>query len=177
MSIPGWNVDGAHAGGVSESRRPGRPGRRRGLVGGRVVALALLALVGAVGVGCDDGVSDDTIEFVSLVEVRELRTAAKENPASLALLDSRSPSRFAAERITGARNVTLAQMPSNAAVDARIAAADTVVVYGEDPGDVTARGLTKRLMELDYSNVYWFREGLKGWKQAGGEVEGTGVTP
>ena len=143
----------------------------------RLLAGTLLACVALSAVGCEDGVSDDKIEFASLVELREMRAELKSDPKAVIVIDSRSPSVFASQHISGARNYTLAEAPRNSSIDQRISGYSSIVVYGQDRGDSSAKGLAKRLMEVGYDSVYWFDEGMRAWLEAGGEVEGTNASP
>lgn len=144
----------------------------------RLVGIAAAGLVALASLGgCESGVSDDDIELHSVGDIRAKQVTLEENPRAMLLIDSRSPAQFRERRIAGAINFTLAQAPTgNAAADGRLMGYESIVVYGNNPGDNSAKGLTKRLMELEYDDVYWFSGGLEEWVLSGGATEGVGVT-
>lgn len=127
------------------------------------------AVWGSVGCG---GVSDKSIKDVSVVEARRLFDAAQRpgRASTLAIVDPRSPRDFAAGHIPGARNIRLADMPTDAPIDRRLDSADAILVYGTNPASIPARAMTKRLLALGYSGVRFMPGGLVEWERAGGPV-------
>jgi len=143
---------------------------------GILTAAALTAMT--VAGGCNSGVSDEDIEFSSLADIRNKQASLKENDRAILLIDSRSPAAYRERHIKGAINYTLAQAPTSKTVqDTRLLGYDTIIVYGNNRGDASAKGLTKRLLELDYDDVYWFANGMDEWVAAGGETEGVMAKP
>lgn len=144
--------------------------------GFRYYALAAGVLALAIAGGCTEGVSDEDIELTSVVGVRAKQASLSDNNKALLLIDSRSPALFRERHIVGAMNYTLAQAPTSKIVqDGRLLGYDQIVVYGENRGDNSAKGLTKRLLELEYDEVYWFSGGMEEWVAAGGATEGVSV--
>ena len=92
--------------------------------------------------------------------------------ASMLLVDPRPAQRFAEGHLPGARNITLADVSTNAR-PTELASADKRVVYANDPGAPTGIGMAKRLVQLGYGDVYLLEGGLLGWKLAGGKLEST----
>lgn len=141
-----------------------------------IAATGLFAM--SLAGGCGGGVSDDDIKLSSVVDVRAKQASLKDNDRAVLLIDSRSPAAYRERHIAGAINYTLAQVPSSkSALDKRLLGYESIIVYGNNRGDNGAKGLTKRLLELDYDDVYWFSEGLDEWVLAGGATEGVMVKP
>lgn len=137
-----------------------------------VIVLALFAC-GFLG-GCKTNWDDSDIEMLSLPKLRE--EIQLNQPDKLALLDSRPPQEFAVAHIAGAKCIDMADIDTRGKkdLDPRLSKYKVLVVYGNDPGSATARGLSKRLMAAGYSGVYMFEGGLAAWRNAGLPVEGTG---
>jgi len=121
------------------------------------------------------GVSDKNIENMTGVELRRMVDDLKKNrdSADLLLIDPRNPRDYAAERIPGAQNLRLSDVPPDARVVPSIDRFGTIVVYGNDPASASAKAMTKRLITVGYSSVRFFPGGLEEWKSLGGEVETT----
>ncbi len=142
-----------------------------------ILTAAGLAAMTIAG-GCESGISDEDIEETSVVGVRAKQADLGDNRQAILLIDSRSPAAYRERHIVGAINYTLAHAPtSKTAPDARLLGYDAIVVYGNNRGDNGAKGLTKRLLELDYEDVLWFSGGLEEWTLAGGETEGALAKP
>jgi rhodanese-related sulfurtransferase len=90
---------------------------------------------------------------------------------AVVLLDPRPKAEYEAEHIEGAWNLTLPMVPAGRAPEARLNSFDSIVVYGNNPGSATAKGLCKRLIANRYSpDIYLFAGGLEEWKAQGGKV-------
>lgn len=116
--------------------------------------------------GCDKYTSDKEIEFISLADVSEYVTASTANPNTMILIDPRSQTAFEEGHIPGARNLLLTRFDGEKGRDPRIEAYERVVVYGEDPASGVGRAVTKRMIAMSYSDVYFFAGGLKEWQEA-----------
>lgn len=130
-----------------------------------VAALSLLAT------GCTQTINDTDVEneILTLTEVRKL-TSTK--PDKTLLIDARTPADYAAGHIPGAANVLLAQVSGmEGDIDPRLSRYSTLIVYGKDPGSVTAMALGKRLITSGYKGVRYYPEGIMGWQAAGLPVE------
>jgi len=138
--------------------------------------LGLVALLGAGTGGCNQSTTDKDIKSVSVAEVRRWLTEAETGGKGklVVLVDPRPVRDYQAAHIPGARNVLLSNLPPGGRIDRGLAAFDNIVVYGEDPGSATARGMTKRLIGNGYDGVRWMPGGLQEWVDLGGEVEGAG---
>jgi rhodanese-related sulfurtransferase len=132
---------------------------------GSALAGAVMAgsvLVGSVLVGCE--ISDKDIEYIRAAELRQLTVKAESDASALLLVDPRSPTAFERARIAGAINMELRPDMVERGVDPRLAGYDNIVVYGDNPGSVSARGMTKRLMAVGYDDVRLFAGGLDEWR-------------
>lgn len=87
----------------------------------------------------------------------------------LLLIDPRTPERYSAGHIPGARNVQLSDVPRDRR-RSEIEAFAMVVVYGENPASAPAVAMTKRLIGAGYSKPRMYRDGLSGWRAAGLET-------
>lgn len=127
--------------------------------------------------GCTTGLNDNNIATIGGPEVRSLMTdAAKPGRSrSLVLVDPRSPEDFDQAHLPGAIN--LGPIQHGERPQREILRARTVVVYGRDPGDALARGMTKRLMESGASGVRLFSGGLREWVLRGWELSPPGANP
>ncbi len=143
----------------------GRRARRRVLT-----LLALAGLSTLIG-GCGKGVSEATIEFVGIDEVRELQSQQGSEPRTILLIDPRSPRRFAEGHIPGAVSVQLPEVATFGGRDARLSGYANLVVYGENPASPTARAMTKRLLGVGYETVRLYPGGLEEWVRADYPVE------
>lgn len=139
--------------------------------------LYALPLFVCVMSGCTTGLNDNNIVLVGSDEVHALlEKASKPGKAHmLVLVDPRSPEEFAAAHLPGAINVEPIQ--SDQKPPKTIQKAWYVVVYGLDPGDALARGMTKRLMERGVSGVRLFAGGLRAWTWQHFPLEPAGANP
>lgn len=120
--------------------------------------------------GCESSVSDAEIEFVGLGEVRAL--AGSDDPKAVLFIDPRPPAAFGRGHIPGARNYQLSRFKSvKGETEPEIDKFKTLVVYGDDPGSGSARGMAKRLMTTGYDPVLLFSGGMLEWERAGLPVE------
>jgi rhodanese-related sulfurtransferase len=135
--------------------------------------LMTLVICAACGflLGCNDTVSDDSIEFASLTQTRAL---LQDKPGVARAVDVRPPADFAAAHIPGALNLDLALVSENKdSIDPALARYKTLVVYGQDPGSGAARAMAKRLMRAGHKGVLMFSGGMAEWTGAGLKVEGS----
>ena len=142
------------------------------MTGLRFVCWLSVALVFVLG-GCNTNITDADVKNIDLADVRKLVSAstAKPNSRDLLLIYPRSTARFEQAHIPGARNLKLPQFPERGEIDTELASYDTIVVYGDDPADVAARAMAKRLMAIGYRRVRLFAGGLREWQAAGYRVE------
>lgn len=131
----------------------------------RALVLVALALMGIAPLtGC--GISDDDIVFVSIDEARLLHQDATKpgaNPRLAVFIDPRSRGEFEAGHIAGARHIMISEMPKDARLRTDLRDVRNIIVYGNDPSSPAARGMTKRMLEIGYDNVYMLGDGLNAW--------------
>lgn len=130
-------------------------------------AARFAACAGVLGLGLLMGgcsVSDADIEYIDLSQMRQYHNEATKANKSLFLIDPRTPSQYAEGHIPGARNILLPTMKAKSKPDPNIEEYGLIVVYGNDPASVAAKGMTKRLMEIGYDDVKMYREGFVSWQ-------------
>lgn len=115
--------------------------------------------------------SEATIAFVGLDEVRELQGKDATEPRTLLLIDPRPSRRYAEAHLPGAASIQLPETPALGGRDPRIQGHSHVIVYGDNPASPTARAMTKRLLAIGYTGVRMFAGGLEAWRAADLPVE------
>lgn len=85
-----------------------------------------------------------------------------------AFVDPRRASEFKEGHIPGAISLPFQLLATE---QYRLKSYDTLVVYGSDYDDEKADGMSKRLMELGFSDVRTLHGGLRAWEAAGNEIE------
>src|SRR5689334_21329672 len=120
--------------------------------------LMLAAAVSVTGLtGCERETRDTDIKQVTVGEVKTLWDKQQATGRStMVLLDPRPAKVFAAAHIKHARNVTLPQIDPKGDRDPELERFENIVVYGDDPGSATARGMTKRLLAVGYKHIRFF---------------------
>lgn len=132
----------------------------------------VVSVVFGIG-GCDKQVRDTDIKLISVGQVKAMWDRGQRGESSdMILLDSRPLKEYSAEHIQGARSLTLPQVNPKGDRDPGIEKFKNIVVYGNDPGSATARGMTKRLIAVGYEHIRFFAGGMKEWKARGYPVEG-----
>jgi rhodanese-related sulfurtransferase len=128
-----------------------------------------------VALGCERETRDTDIKVISIGETKALWDRSQRESGELVIfLDPRPTKEFAVEHIPTARNLQLPQAPMKGERDPRIERYSNIVVYGNNPGSATARGLVKRLLALGYKGIRFFAGGLEEWNGRGYPVDGTG---
>lgn len=89
--------------------------------------------------------------------------SASAKKGEILLIDARPPEEYAGGHINAAQNMGLERFPPTAKPDPRLERYGTIVVYGQNPGDVAARGLAKRLMQIGYDGVRYYAGGHDEW--------------
>jgi len=136
----------------------------RSCLAGAAATLTLMA-------GCDTVTSDRSLQWVSVNEAKELgvpKGFSLAGQKSVAFVDPRNPTDFAAGHVEGAVLVPFAALREGAAE--QLQPYQILVVYDSDHDDVVARSMSKRLMEFDRWDVYTLRGGLRAWDKAGEPV-------
>ena len=125
-----------------------------------VLAAALLA-------GCDKvQVSDKNVEMMKDTEV-----LAALNDDKTIIVDIRKPEKYAAGHIPNAINI---YVPTIVALDARLANAKRIIVYGDGWTNGLSQAATKKMLALGYVGVYEFKGGIENWKDSGQQLVATG---
>jgi rhodanese-related sulfurtransferase len=119
--------------------------------------------------GCDRTVDDRDIKFATIAEVRSL--VGEGDRAAVLLIDSRSKAAHEAGHLPGAVNVPLYDLQRDEGLAKKWKQFGEIIVYGEDPASGTARAVTKRLLEIGYSDVRMFAGGLAEWTKGGFPLE------
>jgi|RhiMethySRZTD1v2_1073278.scaffolds.fasta_scaffold1111846_2 3-mercaptopyruvate sulfurtransferase SseA len=132
------------------------------------------ALSVAIGMpGCDKEVRDTDIKLISVGQVKSMWDRSERGDSTeMILLDPRPLKEYNAEHIKGARSLILPQVNPKGDRDPGVDKFKNIVVYGNDPGSATARGMTKRLIAVGYEHIRFFAGGMKEWKARGYPVEG-----
>lgn len=119
--------------------------------------------------GCETKITDSDIRFVKVAEVRDLTSRQARAPDSrlVALIDPRAAATFKSGHLPGARNLKLPQVPERSSPDPELASFKHLIVYGDNPGSVAARAMTKRMMAVGYKGVRLFAGGVEEWREAG----------
>lgn len=138
----------------------------------RISLLALFALLLTLLPGCGaPKTKDSSIEYIDLATLSARMADDAKSPKHLVLVDPRPPADYAAGHIPGAVSVRLPELEQEDRRHPAITGHKWIVVYGEDPGSQVAKGMTKRLLRLQYSKVRMFAGGMKVWRDAGQPIE------
>lgn len=140
-----------------------------------VSGLTLFGGCVALGVGgCRNKISDKSIRSITIAEVRRLGAEVEGGDRRAALfVDPRTPDEFSAARLPGSINIGLDQVNPDAGKPRVLEGYRYLIVYGDDPIDPPAVGMTKRLLQTGFSGVRLYRGGLSEWRAYGFPVEGT----
>jgi len=123
--------------------------------------------------GCEKEITDRDVKRVSVGELRTLVGKASKKPGSdiLLLIDPRSPTEFAQGHLPGARNIQLSVLPPNKKADPMFFRPSEVIVYGNNPASTLAKGMTKRLLQVDVSSARFYAGGIEEWVKTGGTLD------
>ena len=133
-----------------------------------MVSVALLA-------SCDVKTSDKEIRILSVGEAKALWDRGQKGERAAPLfIDPRPAKYYNAAHIPGARHLELPGAPLDHPREPALEERSMLIVYGDHPGDVVAKSMTKRLLALNYSVVRWFAGGMKDWASRGYPVDPAG---
>lgn len=130
-----------------------------------LIPLCAAALLG----GCNTDVTDDNLDKLA-VKLPEVRTMVEKGRVGkdVMLADVRGQTDFQAGHIPGSTAFKIGSISGvKGDVDPRLASYKSIIIYGQDPASVSARGLAKKMLVCGYDNVRFFPEGFAAWKQAG----------
>lgn len=125
--------------------------------------LALAALGGCSRSMTTSDADVQRLEYEQLVELVQ-------EEGDVVLVDVRRPAVYADVHLPEAINLPLSAMRPGLE---RLAEADTIVVYGEDPFDSLVLAGAKRLIALGYEDVRAFSGGMADWQRLGGPTTRT----
>lgn len=132
----------------------------------------LAVITGGTAGGCATRTTDRDIVYAPIGEVRQLVQQRDEGERRAVLLvDPRARSSYERARLPGARHLQLTDVPLNRGRDPAIEAHRQIIVYGDNPGSATARGMVKRMIALGYRNVRMFAGGVEEWRSRGLPIE------
>lgn len=134
---------------------------------GVLCSVGLSVLAASMAGGCTPNVSERDIVGVELPTVLE---ASRRTSPDL-LIDARAPSRYRRGHLPGAISLGIAQINTEGRRRPDLLEARRLVVYGQNPGDTLASGLTLRLLEAGYDSAVLFRGGVEAWLAAGYALE------
>lgn len=138
----------------------------------------LLSTLAAALPACERTTRDTDIKFISVSEAKNLFDRVNRGETKAAMfIDPRPAKEFAASHIPGARNLTLPQVKPKSKPDPRLMEYSVLIVYGNDPASATARGMTKRLIEVGYEKIRFFAGGLEDWNQRTYPLDKAPATP
>ncbi len=122
------------------------------------------------GAGCKKETSDRDLVLIDATDAEQLLAGEKRlfGSRTAVLVDPRGQKAFEEGHIPGAVNLPF-QLVS--VEQHRLRGYDTVIVYGKDYRDERADGMSKRLLELGFSDVRTLRGGIRVWVAAGNELE------
>jgi rhodanese-related sulfurtransferase len=126
-------------------------------------------------VGCE--VTDDSVNWINLDRAAELQRKRSADPLAAVFIDPRPSDLFQAAHIPGAVNMSVASFDGEKGVNPRVSQFQTIVVYGQNPGDPSTTAAAKRLLKIGYSGVYGFAGGVDEWKRAALPLETGPGTP
>lgn len=128
------------------------------------------ALVGfPAGCATTQNTSDDDLNILSTRS--ELIELLADDRSPCTLIDVRQAEQFAEAHILGAINIPIRRIVGR---DPRLAEATNLIVYSDgwtrSSDDLLSWAAAKKLLALDYQNVYDFRGGLDLWIREGGQL-------
>lgn len=132
---------------------------------GAAAAILFIAplLQGCLGWGIDD----DDVRIIDVAEVQQLLVERDADPRAAVILDPRPANRYERERLPGAINRELPDVPDSGVRDPLIMGHDRIVVYADSSDAAIGMAMAKRLLAAGYDGVRLFEGGLSEWKAAG----------
>ncbi len=131
-------------------------------------AVAVIAATLAV-IGCTNTTSDRDLVLVNPIEAQELvqgqaKLLGLGGTTAGTYVDPRSERDFRLGHIPGAISLPFQHLTDNKST---LDGYDVLIVYGDDYNDPKANAMSKRLLELGFSDVRTLRGGLRAWTSAG----------
>lgn len=136
------------------------------------VLCTTLLLCSIIIFGCDSGISDKNITYVTphdaAVMMREGKSTLLGPKATTVLVDARTTWSFQKSHIPGSMNIPFGRLYLQAW---RLDTAGTIIVSGETYNDSVSIAMSKALLKLGFKDVKTLRGGLMGWDDAGEVIE------
>lgn len=149
--------------------------KRSGLMVGWL-GVMLACLLGVAGCDAASKVSDKDLRYVTYEQLTQILATKEAGKKPTLLIDVRSSSQFSQGHIPGAIHMTLPEMVRG---NKTLNQAERMVVYASTWTDDLAPAAGKRLLSLDFTNVYVYRGGYAEWKSrssgGAGAVSGPGA--
>lgn len=138
----------------------------------RIALLVSVALIAFILPGCGaPRTMDSSIQYVDLAMLRSAMEKDKETPSHLVIVDPRPASEYSEGHIPGSVNLRLPDVDRVEGLNPLIRGHHMIVVYGKDPGSAVAKGMTKKLISLQYKRVRMYQGGMVDWIASGQPVE------
>ena len=130
--------------------------------------VAALAVCLAVG-GCANTTSDRDLVLVNPIDAQELiqgqaKLLGLGGRTAGAYVDPRNETDYHIGHIPGAISLPFQVLAGN---KSKLDGYDILIVYGDGYNDPKANAMSKRLLEMGFSNVQTLRGGLRAWTAAG----------
>lgn len=116
---------------------------------------------------CTAKITDNSVQRISVTEAAD---RIRKSGGDVLILDTRTPSDFAAGHIPGARRVDLPEIDETDP-DPSLKGRKMIIVYGQNPGSGAAMALSKRLLAAEIGTVRLMEDGYARWEAAGQPVE------
>ncbi|MEE9129024.1 MAG: rhodanese-like domain-containing protein [Phycisphaerales bacterium] len=131
-------------------------------------AVAVIAATLAV-LSCTNKTSDRDLVLVNPIDAQELvqgqaKLLGLGGTTTGTYVDPRRERDFRLGHIPGAISLPFQHLADN---KSRLNGYDVLIVYGDDYNDPKANAMSKRLLELGFSDVRTLRGGLRAWTLAG----------
>ena len=132
------------------------------------VAAAAIAVTLA-GVGCSSTTSDRDLVLVNPIDAQELiqgqaKLLGLAGTTAGVYVDPRSESDYHVGHIPGAISLPFQNLAND---KAKLDGYDVLIIYGDGYNDAKANAMSKRLLDMGYSDVRTLRGGLRAWTSAG----------
>ncbi|MBS0191236.1 MAG: rhodanese-like domain-containing protein [Phycisphaerales bacterium] len=128
-----------------------------------IVGLLLSCTLAGVLTGCH-ATDSKNLPRISLGQLKPLVDLSARKPKALLLIDAREKADFEKGHLPGARNFDESFFSKTR--DPRIEQFEIVVAYGDDADSSEAKGVVRKMVELDHSDARFFAGGLESWKRA-----------
>ncbi len=138
------------------------------------LSMAALAVLVSIGfAGCSNKTSDAVLVPVTVLEAQPLVQGKSKllglgGRDTAVYVDCRPETDFAAGHIPGAISLPYERVTRDHKMLEKY---DILIVYGGDYNDASAKGMSKRLLELEHSDVRTLIGGLRAWKTEGNPIE------